>query len=470
MKHLSKLLLATMFIFSCTFIASAQTENNPWAVGIETNVVDFYPVGATAPQGSLFNEFVNTEDHWNYIPSISKLSIMRYLGAGFSVGVEGSLNKIDKFGDMEIEKMSYYSAGANFQYSFGHLIYSGQGGWFDPYLKGGANATWLDNTPEITGALGLGFNFWINDHFAITLNSTYNGSLNHNYTNYSHFQHAAGIKIAIGGIDTDGDGIYDKHDDCPNEAGLPEFNGCPDSDGDGIPNHLDDCPTEAGLPEFDGCPDTDGDGVPNHLDECPTEAGLPEHDGCPDSDGDGIPDHLDECADEAGPKENNGCPWPDKDGDGVPDHLDQCPDVAGPASNHGCPEIPDEPVVKQLNEYSKSIEFDLSKATIRSESHGALQSIADVMKDYPTANFHLAGFTDSTGSAAINEKLSNERAQSVRTYLVDELGIEADRLTSKGYGPKNPIATNKTAAGRQKNRRVEIILKKDRDQLEEDLK
>ncbi len=469
MKHLSKILLLMVFVFSSTFV-SAQDNNNPWAVGIETNVVDFYPVGASSPQGSLFSKFVDLEDHWNYVPAASKLSLMRYLGSGFSVGIEGSVNKIDKFGDQEVDKFSYYSAGGGLQYSFKHLIYDEMGGWFDPYLSAGANSTWLDGKAEFLGTVGLGFNFWINDHFGLTISSTYNGAFNHNYTNYNHFQHSAGIKFAFGGVDTDGDGIYDKYDDCPNEPGLPEFNGCPDTDGDGIPDHLDECPNEPGLPEFDGCPDTDGDGVPDHLDECPTEPGLPEHDGCPDTDGDGVPDHLDDCPEEAGPKENNGCPWPDRDGDGIPDHLDDCPDLPGPESNNGCPEEPEAPVVKKLNDYSRSIEFDLSKATIRPESYDALESIAEVMKKYPTADFHLAGFTDSTGSAAINEKLSNERAKSVRDYLVDKLGIKSDRLTSKGYGPKNPIATNKTEEGRQKNRRVEIMLKKDKEDLEKNMK
>jgi len=469
MKHLSSIVLTTLFLLSFS-LTKAQTQNNPWAIGIETNVVDFYPVGASAPQGSLFSKYFDLEDHWNYVPAASKLTIMRYLGSGISFGLNGSINKVKKFGDQRIDKISYYSAGAGFQYSIGQMIYGPNNGWFDPYITAGANTTWLDGTPEFLGSLGLGLNFWVNDHIAFTVSSTYNGALNHNYTNYSHFQHSAGIRLAIGGIDTDGDGIYDKYDECPNEPGLPEFNGCPDTDGDGIPDHLDECPNEPGLPEFNGCPDTDGDGIPDHLDECPTEAGLPEHDGCPDSDGDGIPDHLDECPNEPGPKENNGCPWPDRDGDGVPDHLDQCPDVPGPASNHGCPEEPDAPVVKQLNEYSRSIEFDLSKATIRQDSYGALESIADVMKQYPNADFFLAGFTDSTGSAAINEKLSHDRAKSVRDHLVDKLGIKAERLSYKGYGPKNPIAPNNTAEGRQKNRRVEIMLKKDKEDLENKMK
>jgi hypothetical protein len=65
----------------------------------------------------------------------------------------------------------------------------------------------------------------------------------------------------FGGKDTDGDGIYDKDDACPEVAGLAQFNGCPDTDGDGIQDSEDACPEVAGLAAFNGCPDTDGDGI-----------------------------------------------------------------------------------------------------------------------------------------------------------------------------------------------------------------
>jgi len=112
-----------------------------------------------------------------------------------------------------------------------------------------------------------------------------------------------------------------------------------------------------------------------------------------------------------------------------------------------------------LNEYSKTILFDYDKATIRQESYSALQSIADIMKEYPTADFHVEGHTDSRGSDSYNEKLSRERAASVMQYLTT-IGIPGSRLTSEGYGETRPIATNNTKAGRQQNRRVEISLKK----------
>src|SRR5690606_4023564 len=116
-------------------------------------------------------------------------------------------------------------------------------------------------------------------------------------------------------------------------------------------------------------------------------------------------------------------------------------------------------VIKKLNEFSKTILFDLGKATIRKESYAVLQSIVDVMKEYPTAKFEIEGHTDSSGSLKLNERLSKERAAAVKDYLIT-IGMDASRLTSEGYGPSRPIAVNKTAKGRQENRRVEISLKK----------
>ncbi len=185
--------------------------------------------------------------------------------------------------------------------------------------------------------------------------------------------------------------------------------------------------------------------------------------GCPDADGDGITDADDACPNEAGPRANKGCPWPDTDGDGVLDKDDDCPTVVGTVANKGCPEVIEPEVtveiIKQLNDYSKTILFDLGKSTIRQESYAVLQNIKDIMEEYPSANFVIEGHTDSQGSDALNQRLSNDRAASVRSYLTT-LGMSGDRLTSIGYGESRPIATNATKAGRQQNRRVNISLKK----------
>ncbi|MFL9832159.1 DUF5723 family protein [Flavobacterium sp. ST-87] len=233
-----------------------------------------------------------------------------------------------------------------------------------------------------------------------------------------------------------------------------------DQDGDGVLDNEDECPTVAGPVENNGCPwgDQDNDGVLDKDDKCPTVAGPAANNGCPweDKDNDGVLDKDDKCPSVAGPKENAGCPWPDTDGDGVVDKDDRCPKVKGTLANKGCPEVTTE-VIKKLNDFSKSVLFDSSKATIKPESHDKLEGIVNVMEEYNNANFKLEGHTDSTGNVAKNLQLSKDRAAAVKDYLISK-GISADRLSSEGYGITKPIATNKTAEGRALNRRVEVIL------------
>jgi len=259
--------------------------------------------------------------------------------------------------------------------------------------------------------------------------------------------------------DMDGDGISDKNDLCPEIAGLPEFMGCPDTDGDGIADKDDECPRAAGPAELNGCPDTDGDGIADKDDQCPNEAGLAEFNGCPDSDGDGVMDKKDECPTVPGLAQFNGCP--DTDGDGVPDNRDDCPNEVGPKNNKGCP-IPVVPVVpievvKQLDFHSDHVQFKSSSAELMTQSYEDLNKVIDIMKAFPKEKFTIYGYTDNTGPAAFNLKLSKERADSVKDYFVKN-GIDALRLESGGFGIQNPIAPNDSPEGRLKNRRVEIKL------------
>ena len=181
--------------------------------------------------------------------------------------------------------------------------------------------------------------------------------------------------------------------------------------------------------------------------------------GCPDRDGDGVADNVDKCPDVKGPKENGGCPWPDRDGDGVFDKDDRCPDVKGTVANHGCPEITEEQVNK-LNAYAKTILFNSGKSTFKPETMPVLEAINAILKEYPTSRFSIEGHTDSDGSNALNQTLSENRAAAVKNYLIEN-GIESSRLRSTGFGETRPIDTNKTAKGKANNRRVEVKLIKD---------
>jgi outer membrane protein OmpA-like peptidoglycan-associated protein len=458
MKKLNKIFLLLAFSLG-VFTSHAQDENNPLAITIGTNAVDFYSadnggiLGETE-SGSLFSQYFNVKDHWNFIPSVSFLEVRRYVGDGFSARLSGSINQIDQLGATQADDLTFFNLGAGVQYNFKNLLNTSI---IDPFLGVGAGHYWLDDNGASTFDSDLGINFWFNDNIALTVKSSFKTAFEDN--NLDYFQHSAGITIAFGGSDSDGDGVYDKDDMCPDVPGLAEFNGCPDSDGDGIADKDDKCPDTAGLEEFDGCPDSDSDGVADPNDDCPNDAGSKALNGCPDADNDGVADKNDECPNEVGPKANNGCPYPDTDGDGVLDKDDMCPDVAGNNANNGCPEMTEE-AQTELNDFAKVINFASGKSYISDYSKDILDTnVIPKLNEYPLAKFVVEGHTDSTGSKALNQRLSEERAASVKDYLISN-GVAKDRLTSVGYGQDKPIAPNNTNDGRFKNRRVEINLKK----------
>ncbi|PKB42760.1 outer membrane protein OmpA-like peptidoglycan-associated protein [Cellulophaga sp. RHA19] len=431
----------------------AQDENNPWQINFGVNAVDMWPTNdddALYQTGELFDEYFNATDHWNILPSISYIGVSRSVGNGFSVGVRGSLNRIENLGDWSADDLSYYGLDGAIKYAFLKNT------TIDPFVEIGGGYTWVDEIGAGTVNGGVGVNIWFSENIGLTLQTGYK----HGFEDYSvkHFQHLAGLAIKFGGADTDGDGVYDKDDACPEVAGLEAFNGCPDADGDGIEDSKDACPNEAGSKEMNGCPDADGDGIADKDDACPNEAGTAALNGCPDADGDGVADKDDKCPSEAGPAENNGCPWADKDKDGVLDKDDKCPEVAGTVANNGCPEVTEE-VQKKLNDYARTILFDTGKSSIKAESTAVMVDIITILKEYPNAKFTVEGHTDSVGSASLNQKLSESRALSVKEFLVEK-GIGEFRLSAVGYGEDKPMATNKTRAGRKQNRRVEINLVK----------
>ena len=453
-----KKIKVTLFALAAAFSvgAQAQDENNPWQIGFGVNSVD---IRTPKDFGDVLKDWAGPSD-LNILPAVSRLSVGRYIGKGFSAELSGSLNKIEKgYGynkdlDNKVDQ-SFWAVNLAAQYHL-NTLWSGAR-WFDPYAQVGGGYAAIDNEGKFRTLVGAGANFWFTDNIGLNLQTAYHPTMKSESTE-NYFQHALGITIKFGKQDRDNDGVADKDDKCPDVAGKPELNGCPDADGDGITDAEDSCPDVFGLKEFNGCPDTDGDGIADKDDECPEVAGKPELKGCPDADNDGIADKDDKCPQQAGPKENNGCPWPDTDRDGVLDKDDECPEEAGPASNKGCPEVTQE-VQKKLNDFAKTILFDLGKATIKPQSADVLDNIVKVLNEFKKAKFSVEGYTDASGNKDKNQRLSEDRAYSVKAYLVDK-GINPARLSAKGFGPEKPIASNKTKKGRELNRRVEINLVK----------
>lgn len=300
-------------------------------------------------------------------------------------------------------------------------------------------------------------------------------------------------------VDMDGDGVPDYLDKCPKTPKEAynhiDQNGCPvDNDGDGVPDYKDKCPDTPhdAIQYVDslGCvSDKDKDGVFDYKDKCPdTPLGMKVDTlGCPlDADGDGIADSLDKCLDTPvaarGFVDKNGCPL-DTDGDGVPDYLDKCPDTPIEARSlvdkNGCTPDLNKNVQKQVpqqaavavtkkpeikkevkNLFQKAlqgIQFETGKYIIRPISFTILNQIAGVLIANPTYIVEIRGHTDSDGNPEANLKLSTQRAEAVMKYLIRK-GVDAKRMTAKGYGDTLPVYSNKTSTGKALNRRVEFIV------------
>jgi OOP family OmpA-OmpF porin len=236
----------------------------------------------------------------------------------------------------------------------------------------------------------------------------------------------------------------------------------PDDDGDGVRNALDKCPdTPKGVTvDSNGCPiDSDGDGVPDYLDKCPgTPKGVKvDAKGCPlDSDGDGVPDTADKCPGTPKGMAVNAEGCPDTDGDGVPDNIDKCPGTPRgvPVDDVGCQLAGIEIAGNEWFVRGKIL-FAVNKAVLNPEAQELLIKVATFLNKNQQYVVEVQGNTDSTGPMAWNMELSKMRADSVKDFLVSN-GVAADRLTTKGFGPNEPIAPNNTEEGRAMNRRVDF--------------
>jgi len=329
----------------------------------------------------------------------------------------------------------------------------------------------------------------------------------------------AGLKEFFGCPDKDGDKIIDGEDNCPDVPGLAEFKGCPDKDGDKIPDKDDECVDIAGLAEFKGCPDKDGDKIPDKDDDCADVIGLAKYRGCPDADGDGIKDSEDRCPQKPGPIDNRGCPEdilyvidgngkvlsfatrgkdgvfrfetlpPDGDfkfrleGEGtetidklnilvagvstramrMKDGFFKFEKIVADISKLTEEKVIDVPIklMKEEQEILKkafdNLEFNTGKDIIRFESYASLDDLGKLMVKKSEWRIKLSGHTDNVGNAKANLTLSQKRAQAVKNFLVDR-GIKPERILVEYFGGSKPVADNKTEAGKQKNRRVEMLV------------
>ncbi|MBL7746266.1 MAG: OmpA family protein [Chitinophagaceae bacterium] len=327
-----------------------------------------------------------------------------------------------------------------------HLKMTTEKYWLQPYLSLGVGVHKYQVYYGATLPLGVGMKIRLLDEAHMFINSNYRVPLTTETANY-HLHHSIGFA-----------GRLSKKKEAPKVIEPPKPPS--DRDGDGIIDDNDKCPDVKGLAKYDGCPipDTDKDGINDEEDKCPTVPGLARYQGCPipDTDKDGINDEEDKCPTVPGVARYQGCPIPDTDKDGTNDEEDKCVTIPGPKENFGCPIISEE-IKKKVSVAAKNILFITGSAKLNAKSFKGLNEVAQIMKDNPGMSLAIDGHTDNVGSDEKNQILSDNRANSVKAYLVSK-GVEESRISATGHGETMPIADNKTAAGRQQNRRSELNL------------
>ncbi len=402
------LLLTVILLLCISPNLQAQDEYSPWTISLSTNAINNPVLSLPGNQGRYKT--------WNWDPAGFKGGLARHLTGKLSMEGTVTLSGIKQnYVDVD-EKFPLIALDGMLKLNLtdSYLV--------TPYVLAGGGITWVKTIgASFTADAGVGVNLWLTHNFGLTGQSIYKHALEDN--GIDHFQYSAGIIFKFGGTDSDNDGIINKLDKCPNVFGLASLEGCPDTDNDGITDKDDDCPDTPGT--LNGCPDSDNDGVPDIYDRCPNLAGD---------------------------KNNRGCPLPDTDNDGIPDNLDKCPRTKGVSSNNGCPEVKN----TNVNYKPVIIYFELSKAEITEENKIILDNIALSIKNSDFKKYEISGHTDNISSNETNLKLSLQRANAVRAYLVEK-GVDITKLTTKGFGEEFPIDKSNTEEGKQKNRRVEII-------------
>lgn len=433
MKKFTLLILALIFLLGT---AIAQNADKKWAIGLGPGLYDNL-----------------NQDKLGFM---TELYLSRYLSPSFDVMLKNEMGVYNNGIDFTNQSLDL-----RFKFFNGSII--SETSVLQPYLYGGVGYLWDNNADGVNFNAGVGTKIAISPNTSLFLEAGYiSGIDGERVVNNvpksvkdDMFKVAGIIEFAFGRQDSDGDGVRDGKDECPDTpAGVQvDEKGCPlDRDGDGVPDYKDDCPDEAGSPQFNGCPDKDGDGIIDKNDDCPDVAGLAKFNGCPDTDEDGVPDPKDKCPNtpKGCPVDEVGCPL-DSDGDGVIDCQDRCPTEAGSVDNEGCPDWQTLQIPNIL--------FDFDKSTLRPEGKAELDKLASQLLSSKQYEIEVAGYTDSIGTEKYNMGLSERRAQAVVKYLLKK-GVNNAYVSSEYFGEADPVVKNDTPAHRQLNRRVEFEVAK----------
>ncbi len=489
---MKKLLLVLASSLAFAIATKAQTDEKPWNIGFHGGIIQY--------NGDIGNAWYQSNQA-TY--GFGGVSVSRYLlknldaSAFLTRGETGYINsKVPSNGHPN--NFLYRHNTANILLRFNFL---GPRYIVRPFIFVGTGVMWFEKVfalknerfeyslPTAGGGLNIAMGPVVGLHLQETFMFSTVDDLDHvnaGPENDMFLYHSAGLTFNLGKKkDVDMDGIRDSKDQCPNTPpGVSvDDKGCPfDKDADGILDYQDACPDVAGAQSLKGCPDRDIDGIADSEDRCPESFGTTELKGCPDNDKDGVADLDDKCAgtktgykvdvtgctldndkdgvineddkcpDVAGVAAMQGCA--DGDGDGISDLQDHCPTAKGSNENKGCPEIP-KVDIKNITLIAGKIYFETGSAKLKLISNSALDDLADILSRNEGVSLTIEGHTDNVGDDTYNLDLSQQRTESVKAYLMSK-GIDPGRLTAVGYGETAPISDNASAAGKAKNRRVEL--------------
>ncbi len=453
MKKLGSMLLMT--VLCCLLAGNAFAENRAGAFTVSPMIGGFTYEG---DQGLTNRNRVNYGIGlgYNFSENWAVEGLFNFISDGEMMSTKGGLTDVDGL-LYRLEALYHFMPESRlvpyFAIGGGNIV-------LDP-AEGPRDDTFL-------AGYGAGLKYFMTEDVALRLDARHliglDEGIDESNKTDNNFLYTAGVTFQFGGKeapaaprDSDGDGVTDDLDRCPDtpRGVAVDGSGCPlDSDRDGVYDYLDKCPeTPRGATvDANGCPlDSDGDGVYDYQDKCPgTPKGVAvDSRGCPpDSDGDGVADYLDKCPNtpRGAAVDAKGCPL-DSDGDGVFDYLDKCPGTARgiAVDEKGCPLT-----------FTLHLEFDTNKADIRPAYHPRLKEAADFIAKYRGYQILVGGHTDDRGASEYNQGLSLRRAESVRKYLIEKFGVDGKLLNAQGFGEDRPVAGNNTAEGRQRNRRVEV--------------
>lgn len=414
--------------------AFAQTTSNKWLIGVGAHGVNHVPAhgGINKFFDRVQSKSLYSMNNYAITPPLSKLTVARNLTKGLVLDWQTSVANIanNRFTNAGLDKEFFLSTGLGLQYKFNSLF--NEDFWFDPYIRVGAgylrhdysqakfpttdvngveygsyagadNAVNTSKVNHFTTSGGLGTNIWLTKNFGLGIQGEYVLTPLDKSDVANFWQASASLLFRFGNSDKDKDGVRDKDDACVDVPGPVENKGCP----------------------------------------------------WPDTDGDSVLDKDDACVDVAGPAENNGCPWPDRDNDGIVDNEDKCPDVPGTAEYMGCPK-PKSVVESEASEALKNILFDFGKSTISDPSSQARLDLAAKIIKEAGGTYLITGHTDKRGNAALNLRLSKERAAAVVKAL-EERGVPDNQLKSVGVGSQAAtVPATASDAERQKDRKVVV--------------